>query len=678
MRLEDLKGRRLGRYEIVALLGRGGMAAVYRAHDTGLRRDVALKVLYPQYTYDETLVERFQREAVLAAGLDHPNIVPIYDVGEADGLVYIAMKLLGGPSLADVLRLRDALSPPELLPIVSQIASALDYAHARGIIHRDIKAANILLEQTEIGDRRAQIPPTNLQSPISNLRGMLTDFGIAKSLDAPGLTGTGVLIGTPDYMAPEQIRGGHTVDYRADIYALGVLVFRCLTGRRPFEGGTEEVLMGHLYGSIPDLASVAPSLPPAVGPVIGKAMARDPHDRYDSAGEFARALRAATGLEPPTPPPAMRRPLEGRAVVPRPAADALARPGPGTADQATRKGTVVPGGARLAQPQGAPPQPARPIQPVERRGGAGRAIGAALLLLLFGGGLLLAWSALVSGRTQDPVASGTTLPATPAPATLPPPVPSPTTQPAPSETPAEPPTQPPEPTAPPASVVPATIVPLPPTTTPTTVPPATTPTTAPQINTPTSTPTTTPTSAPPTTTPTSAPTNTPTARPCPDVPMAGGFGMLLEQHPRIRERLGCPTQAEQGGANTAAEQQFEQGSMFYFTMTEQVYVLIGRSRGEWLRFERDQLLPLPTPTPAASPICAQPMQGGFQLVWSNFGGVQRSLGCPTGPEDGLFEGAYQPFDRGTMLYSQKGLGRGKTLYVLYEDETFERYDDPNP
>src|SRR5918911_1401040 len=146
MRLEDLIGRRLGRYEIVALIGRGGMAAVYRAHDSALRRDVALKGLYPQYGGDAALVERFQREAVLAANLDHPNILPIYDVGEADGLVYIAMRLLSGRTFADILRMSGSLPPGELLPIVDQIAAALDYAHARQIVHRDIKPANILIE----------------------------------------------------------------------------------------------------------------------------------------------------------------------------------------------------------------------------------------------------------------------------------------------------------------------------------------------------------------------------------------------------------------------------------------------------------------------------------------------------------------------------------------------------
>ncbi|HEY7600617.1 MAG TPA: protein kinase, partial [Candidatus Limnocylindrales bacterium] len=146
-----MQGRRIGRYEIVGLLGRGGMAAVYRAHDTALRRDVALKILYPQYSGDRTQIERFEREAVLAAGLDHPNIVPIYDVGEATGLVYISMKLLGGLSLADVLRSRGMLPIGEVMPIVDQIAAALDYAHGRNIVHRDIKAGNIILEGSGVG-----------------------------------------------------------------------------------------------------------------------------------------------------------------------------------------------------------------------------------------------------------------------------------------------------------------------------------------------------------------------------------------------------------------------------------------------------------------------------------------------------------------------------------------------
>ncbi|MFO7170440.1 MAG: serine/threonine-protein kinase, partial [Chloroflexota bacterium] len=287
MRLEELNGRMLGRYRVLELIGRGGMAAVYRAHDTALKRDVALKILYPQYSGDEGIVERFQREAVVAARLDHPNIVPIYDVGEADGLTYIAMRLLGTRSLADLLRERGTLRAEELAPIVDQIAAALDYAHARGVVHRDIKPANILLEGSSPG-AAALVP---------DLRAVLTDFGIARSLDTSGMTGTGMLIGTPDYMAPEQIRGNRQIDGRADIYALGVLIYRALTGRRPFEGSTQEVLIGHLEGAPMLPSRIDPSLPPEVDLVIRRAMARRPEDRYQTAGELARALRHALGLD---------------------------------------------------------------------------------------------------------------------------------------------------------------------------------------------------------------------------------------------------------------------------------------------------------------------------------------------------------------------------------------------
>lgn len=246
---DDLSQRPLGRYQIMALLGRGGMASVYRAHDTILHRDVALKVLYPQYSDDKALVERFKREAILAARLDHPNIVPIYDVGEADGNVYIAMKLQVGRSLADVLRERLLLPLSQTLPIIPQITDALDYAHTAGVIHRDVKAPNILLSD---------------QPGTQHPQALLTDFGIAKSLvDGVGLTSTSALIGTPGSMAPEQITKQPTLS-QTDVYGLGALVFRCLTGRNPFEGSTEEVLLGHLYGTIQAPSTLVSELPSSI------------------------------------------------------------------------------------------------------------------------------------------------------------------------------------------------------------------------------------------------------------------------------------------------------------------------------------------------------------------------------------------------------------------------------
>jgi serine/threonine-protein kinase len=147
----------------------------------------------------------------------------------------------------------------------------------------------------------------------------------------------------------------------------------------------------------------------------------------------------------------------------------------------------------------------------------------------------------------------------------------------------------------------------------------------------------------------------------------------------VRERIGCPVAAEQGGPGTIAEQPFEKGSMLYYTPPlDVIYALIGVDSGKWRLFEHGELSALPTPTPDPNPPCRAPLVGGFGLVWGSFREIREALDCPTGPEDGLMEGAYQSFDRGTMLYSQKGLGRGKTIYVLYADGQFERYDDTNP
>jgi serine/threonine-protein kinase len=172
------------------------------------------------------------------------------------------------------------------------------------------------------------------------------------------------------------------------------------------------------------------------------------------------------------------------------------------------------------------------------------------------------------------------------------------------------------------------------------------------------------------------PTNTPT--PCPE-PLAGGFGKLWKDNQHVRELIGCPTASEQGGQGMIAEQPFERGSMFYYTKPlDVIYALLDKDSGRWRLFPPEELKQLATPTPDPEPPCRAPMQGGFRLVWSSYPEIHDALGCPTGPEAGLLEGAYQSFENGTMLFSQAGLGRGKTIYVLYGDGTFERYDDTNP
>jgi len=680
MRIEDLEGRRLGRYEIVETIGRGGMAAVYRAHDTVLRRDVALKILYPQYTGDIALVERFQREAVLAAGLDHPNILPIYDVGEHDGLVYIAMRLLGGQSFADILRLRGSLPATELLPIVDQIASALDYAHARQIVHRDIKPANILIESPY---------PGNPAGSLAGARAILTDFGIAKSLDpaASGLTVTGVLIGTPEYMAPEQIRGGHSVDGRADVYALGVLVYRALTGRRPFDGSTEEVLLGHLGGQVPAPSSLDPRLAPALSAVILKALARGPSERYQSAGEFARALRSAAGLELPTPPPALRRDTDGRALVPGVAVGQLGRNSPPTNSQPTRQGNAAPPyaahsrGATSAQPtrQGnAAPPYARPnarAAAPERARRTGSNIAWALLgvllALVIGGGVFFTAQLLANRRDNGgPVVVIPT--DTP---TLPAPTAQPTAQPtaAPSAT-AVPTEEAPTATAQPTQTPAPTARPQP---TPT-KPPVIKPTAAP-TSTPTELPPATPTSEP---TPTDTPTVVPSPTPCLDE-TAPEFASLLDKQVEIQAALGCATQAAQ--SRPIAEQNFERGAMIWVAgpngRNGTIYVIIDNEasgQNRWQVFEDtwQEGDPVDSGDETPPPGRYEPLRG-FGKLWYANKDVASMVGWAKDEHEAGGTGVIQRFANGRMLHSSLGFGAGPSIYVMYQEGMFSVFKAPS-
>lgn len=280
--MASLVGKTLGAYHIISELGRGGMAVVYKAYQSKLDRYVALKVLPPQFTFDPEFLQRFEREAKAAAKLKHPHIVTIYDVGEQEGFHYIAMEFVEGVSLVELIRREGALPPVRAANILAQIASALDYAHALGYIHRDVKPSNILVD--------------------ANDHATLTDFGIVKAAEGTRVTKSGVMVGTPEYMAPEQIRG-QGIDARADVYALGVVCYEMLAGRVPFQGDTARVLYGHVNEAPPSLRTLNPRVPLVIEQVVGGALAKDPAQRYAHAGEFANALSAAVSATVSVPLP---------------------------------------------------------------------------------------------------------------------------------------------------------------------------------------------------------------------------------------------------------------------------------------------------------------------------------------------------------------------------------------
>ena len=286
--IKDLAGQQFGQYTLRALLGIGGMGAVYRAHQPALRRDVAVKVLPPQFATQGGYTERFMREAQTAASLEHAHIVPVYDFGVQGGIYYVVMRLLTGGSLAERLIHAEQSGQPlpslaETAEVIRQVAAALDYAHSRGVIHRDIKASNVMFDDQG--------------SPF------LVDFGIAKLLGATSsLTGTGVAMGTPSYMSPEQWRG-EGVTPETDQYALGVMTYTMLTGRMPFEAPTPYALMHKHLTEQPTPPNVwRADLPDAVRVVLERAMAKAPADRYPSARGFADALAAAASETPVTAP----------------------------------------------------------------------------------------------------------------------------------------------------------------------------------------------------------------------------------------------------------------------------------------------------------------------------------------------------------------------------------------
>ena len=297
-------GTQVAGFRIESVLGRGGMSVVYVAEQVRLGRKVALKVLTTELAWDDQFRERFVRESQIAAAIDHPNIIPIYDAGEDDGLLYIAMRFVQGPDLKEVLK-RGNLGVGRTIFLVEQVASALDAAHAHSLVHRDVKPGNILLEE-------------------STDHAYLTDFGVAKQTTARGLTSTGHFLGTVEYAAPEQIEGG-PVDARTDVYALGCVLYECLTSSPPFAHGTEHaVLHAHLVDPPPSVTRLRPELPHAFDGVIATALAKDPAERFSSCGDLVHAARnAASGTA--RRPEAVRTPAR---TIPSAATLPEADPGP--------------------------------------------------------------------------------------------------------------------------------------------------------------------------------------------------------------------------------------------------------------------------------------------------------------------------------------------------------------
>jgi serine/threonine protein kinase len=322
-------GSRVAGYVLERLVGVGGMAAVYQAHDERLGRVVALKLL----AGDESLRTRFVREARAVAAVDHPHIIPVYAAGEADGMQYIAMRFVPGDTLQGVFRASGALPPRRAAALISPVASALDAAHAAGLVHRDVKPGNILVDARRGGPEHPY----------------LTDFGIARAMMSAGtLTVAGQFLGTPDYAAPEQING-QPVDGRADQYALACVAYEALGGTVPFRRDSAwSVLYAHL-NEPPPLISVSWGLPPAVHDVLARALAKSPGERYSSCGDFADELREALGLDSYDP----SRPATGTTRTPTLPLTPFTPGAPAS-----------PGPAQLAPTQAMPGPPPRSALPV--------------------------------------------------------------------------------------------------------------------------------------------------------------------------------------------------------------------------------------------------------------------------------------------------------------------------
>jgi eukaryotic-like serine/threonine-protein kinase len=264
-----------GRYEVQELVGHGGMSSVYKARDALLERNVALKILHDQYSADDDFVERFKREARSVAQLQHPNIVTVIDRGEEDGRQYIVFEYIDGENLKELVVRKGRLDVREALEIALEVARGLAFAHQHGLVHRDVKPQNVLLN----GDGKAKV----------------TDFGIARTVDVDGMTQTGTVLGTSNYIAPEQA-SGQRVDAHSDVYALGVVLYELLAGDVPFPGESfVAVAMKHLHEPAPNLLEVRRDVPPRVAAAVDRALEKDPEQRFATMDDFAAELEACLG-----------------------------------------------------------------------------------------------------------------------------------------------------------------------------------------------------------------------------------------------------------------------------------------------------------------------------------------------------------------------------------------------
>jgi Protein kinase domain len=294
----------IGGYRLDEQVGRGGMGVVFRATHIALERQGAVKLIAPELAANEEFRRRFQRESRVAASIDHPNVIPIFDAGEEGGQLYVAMRYVEGTDLGALISSRDGLPPDEAVDVIGQVAAALDAAHARGLVHRDVKPGNVLLEERG-----------------SSRHAYLTDFGLVKAIGAVTgvVTRTGQWLGTPDYAAPEQIHGGD-VDARTDVYALGCLLFHAIAGKPPFGGDTEVAkIFAHVSQPPPSVSAARPGVPTELDDVVRTALAKAPAARHASAGELAAAARRAVGAPTPAVAPARPsapRPRKRRLLVP--------------------------------------------------------------------------------------------------------------------------------------------------------------------------------------------------------------------------------------------------------------------------------------------------------------------------------------------------------------------------